>query len=100
MSDILTEKLNAAEKMANALEEPGAEWRGKELNEALQDYRSTETTPPPAPPEPTEAQCWEQLGRWGQAERELLGELQRVRGEYQAWLGKLRKLRHLNDAAQ
>lgn len=44
---------------------------------------------PTAPPEPTKAQCWEQLGRWGQAERELLAQLERVRGEYRAWLGKL-----------
>lgn len=40
----------------------------------------------------TESQCWEQLGRWGQTERELLFHLQKARDEYQTWLEKLNKI--------
>lgn len=43
-------------------------------------------------PEPTESQCWEHLGKWGQTERELLFHLQKARDEYQGWLEKLNKI--------
>lgn len=68
----------------------------QEAVEAPEPVAHTEVTPGvglSGTPEPTEAQCWEQLGRWGLAEKELLAQLQQVRGEYQAWLGKLQAAR-------